>query len=85
MIKTPYWIIMKFILSVDTRRLIQQSTGLDYMNQCSTTISRINTVVEKKHDYVINAPRDVVPRGSLYFQMGRIMRLRTVKSYLKGI
>lgn len=76
---------MNFSLSDNTRRLIQQSTGLDYKNQCATAISGIKTAVKKNYDYMISEPRDVAPRGSIYLQMGRIMPLRKIKSYLKRI
>lgn len=76
---------MNFTLSNVSRSLIQQSTGLDYTRQCSTAISDVKKEKHKTDDYEIRNARDVAPRGSIYLQMGRIMSLRKVKSYLKKI
>lgn len=75
---------MKFTLSKDSRLLIQQSTGLNYTDQCVTAISDTRKGL-KTNEYKIRNARDVAPRGSIYLQMGRIMSLRKVKSYLKKI
>lgn len=74
---------MNFSLSHESRMLIQQSTQLDSKRQCSTSIRGIET--NKNRDYIVKTPRDVSPRGSIYLQMGRIIPLRKIKSYLKGI
>lgn len=76
---------MKFSLSNDSRTLIQQSTGLDYAHQCSTAISNVDSKGHGNSAYKIKDSRDVAPRGSIYLQMGRIMSLHKVKSYLKRI
>ncbi len=76
---------MKFTLSRETSKLIQQSTNLDYNHQCSTSICDVRTKPHQNNDYIVKEPRDVAPRGSIYLQMGRIMPLRKIKSYLKGI
>ncbi len=74
---------MNFSLSHESRVLIQQSTQLDSERQCSTSIRGRKT--NKNSDYIVKDPRDVRPRGSIYLQMGRILPLRKIKSYLKGI
>ena len=76
---------MKFSLSDDSRMLIQQSTGLDYAHLCFTAISDVDSKTHGNSTYKIKDPQDVVPRGSIYLQMGRIMSLHKVKSYLKRI
>lgn len=76
---------MKFALSQVTSNLIQQSSNLDYKHQCSTSICDVRTKPHQNSDYIVKEPRDVAPRGSIYLQMGRIMSLRKIKSYLKGI
>ncbi len=76
---------MKFVLSKETSDLIQQSSRLDYKHQRSTSICEVKTKVHQNSDYIVKEPRDVAPRGSIYLQMGRIMPLRRIKSYLKGI
>lgn len=76
---------MKFALSRKTSNLIQQSSNLDYKHQRSTSICDVRTKTHQNSDYIVKEPRDVAPRGSIYLQMGRIMSLRKIKSYLKGI
>ena len=76
---------MKFALSQETSNLIQQSSSLDYKHQRSTSICDVRTKNHQNSDYIVKEPRDVAPRGSIYLQMGRIMSLRKIKSYLKGI
>lgn len=76
---------MKFSLSNDSRQLIQQSTGLDCVSQCSTSIYSPKADVRTNKDYRIRESRDVAPRGSIYLQMNRVLSLRKVKSYLKRI
>lgn len=76
---------MKFALSQETSNLIQQSSSLDYKHQRSTSIYDVRTKIHQNSDYIVKEPRDVAPRGSIYLQMGRIMSLRKIKSYLKGI
>lgn len=76
---------MKFALSQETINLIQQSSSLDYKHQRSTSICDVRTKIHQNSDYIVKEPRDVAPRGSIYLQMGRIMSLRKIKSYLKGI
>lgn len=76
---------MNFSLSNDSRALIQQSTGLDNVQQCSTTIFGTKTSTQGNRDYKIKNARDVAPRGSIYLQMGRIIPLLKIKSYLKKI
>ena len=76
---------MKFALSQETSNLIQQSSSLDYKHQRSTSIDDVRTKIHQNSDYIVKEPRDVAPRGSIYLQMGRIMSLRKIKSYLKGI
>ena len=76
---------MKFSLSNDSRTLIQQSTGLDYAHQRCTAISNVDSKRHGNSAYKIKDSRDVAPRGSIYLQMGRIMSLHKVKSYLKRI
>ena len=76
---------MKFVLSQETSNLIQQSSNLDYKHQCSTSICDVRAKTCQNRDYIVKEPRDVAPRGSIYLQMGRIMSLRKIKSYLKGI
>lgn len=78
---------MKFSLSNDSRELIMQSTGLNHDLQCSTVITGINAATKKSRaeEYKVKGSKDVTPRGSIYLQMGRIMSLLKVKTYLKGI
>ena len=76
---------MKFSLSNDSRTLIQKSTGLDYAHQRCTAISNVDSKRHGNSAYKIKDSRDVAPRGSIYLQMGRIMSLHKVKSYLKRI
>lgn len=78
---------MKFSLSNDTRALIQRSTGLNRAQQQSVPLSEIhgNGSPEGRSCYRIKEPRDLKPRGSVYLQMGRVLSLQTVKSYLKRI
>lgn len=78
---------MKFSLSNDTRALIQRSTGLNRAQQQSVPLSEIheNDSSEGRNCYRIKKPRDLKPRGSVYLQMGRVLSLKTVKSYLKRI
>ncbi len=76
---------MKFALSQETSNLIQQSSSLGYKHQRSTSICDVRTKIHQNSDYIVKEPRDVAPRGSIYLQMGRIMSLRKIKSYLKGI
>ena len=76
---------MKFVLSQETSNLIQQSSNLDYKHQRSTSICDVKTKAHQNSDYVVKEPRDVAPRGSIYLQMGRIMPLQKIKSYLGGI
>ncbi len=65
--------------------LIQQSSGLDCSRQSSTSICGMKAKLHLSNNYIVKVPRDVAPRGSIYLQMGRIMPLRKIKSYLKGI
>lgn len=78
---------MEFSLSNDTRVLIQRSTGLDMMQQRSVPLSEIHEKdsSEGRKCYRIKKPRDLKPRGSVYLQMGRVLSLKTVKSYLEKI
>lgn len=78
---------MKFSLSNDSRELIMQSTGLNHDLQCSTAISGINDATKRcgAEGYQIKESKDVSPRGSIYLQMGRVLSLKKVKSYLRGI
>lgn len=78
---------MKFALSKDTRALIQCSTGLDSVQQCSIPISEIHSRkhVDRKYCCPSKKAKDLKPRGSIYLQMGRILSLKAVKSYLKSI
>lgn len=76
---------MKFALSQETNKLIQQSSNLDGKHQRSTSICDVVTKAHRNRNYMVKEPRDVAPRGSIYLQMGRIMSLRKIKSYLKGI
>lgn len=76
---------MNFTLSNDSRTLIERSTGLTCAQQCSTSFSNVRSVSHVKSDYKMKEQRDVAPRGSIYLQMGRILSLKKVKSFLKGI
>lgn len=78
---------MKFSLNNDTRALIQRSTGLNRAQQQSVPLSEIheNGSSEGRNCYRIKKLRDLKPRGSVYLQMGRVLSLKTVKSYLKRI
>lgn len=76
---------MKFSLSAESRRLIQETTKLNFVQQCTISISKGKEKEYTNSEYKIKEPRDVAPRGSIYLQMGRIMSLRKVKSYLKKI
>ncbi|MBQ8721613.1 MAG: hypothetical protein IJY67_05650 [Paludibacteraceae bacterium] len=76
---------MKFSLSAESRKLIQKTTNLDFLQQRTVSISKGKEKVYTNSEYKIKELRDVAPRGSIYLQMGRIMSLRKVKSYLKKI
>lgn len=76
---------MRFALSSETRGMIQHSTGLNHAQQCNTAITQMKAATSESSDYQVKGGRDIAPRGSIYLQMGRVMSLKKVKSYLKSI
>lgn len=65
--------------------MIQHSTGLSHTQQCNTAITQMKSATTESRDYQVKGGRDITPRGSIYLQMGRVMSLKKVKSYLKNI
>lgn len=76
---------MKFALSNETREMIQNSTGLNPVQQCRTALTQMKCATTDSKDYRAKGGHDIAPRGSIYLQMGRVMSLKKIKSYLKSI
>ena len=78
-----------FKLSIETKELLHESTGLDYnaltTRPISDIIGSISAINKKKFSH--KGTKHLSPRGSVYLYLGRILSLedvrRIISKYLK--
>ena len=78
---------MEFTLSLQTRKLIQYSTGMSPTEQKKTPVTKCSQFASEHQRklYSCKDSRIINPRGSVYLHLKRILPLRTVKKYLGKI
>lgn len=77
---------MAYKLSPETRESIARSTGMNRTQQTSTPISGVASASgTMTASYLVDKPKDIAPRGSIYLQMNRILSLKKVRKYIQSI
>lgn len=78
---------MAFRLSKASKRLLTQSTGIDYKYQVAIPLDKVleQVPLKNRQRYKIKSVREISPRGSVYLQVGRILSLSKVKKLIGKI
>lgn len=78
---------MEFTLSLQTRKLIQYSTGMSPTEQKRIPLTKCSQFAseQQRKQYSCKDSRVINPRGSVYLHLKRILPLKTVKKYLGKI
>lgn len=75
--------MMNFKLSAETRRNLKVSTGHDYAVLTTHPLSTFRAMEGSSHSRLASVhPRIIKPRGSVYLQLGRILRLSEVRNFI---
>ena len=74
---------MNYKLSEETRKNLQISTGYDYATLTTRPLATFKARRDASDSRLASSnPRIIKPRGSVYLQLGRVLRLSTVRKFI---
>lgn len=76
-----------FKLSIKTKELLQESTGLNYETLATKPIAEILKLIPhtNKKKFSHKRVKQLSPRGSVYLYLGRILSLKNVRRIIAKI